>query len=83
MLFHLRNQKCNQMTQEFHIRFSTHAYYFSDRNISYFRRYFRKWKSPLTRRRVQKCGLDRRLRHTHTTLNTEQNHLAIKVSAGN
>ena len=42
----MRNQKCNQMTQEFHIRFSTHAYYFSDRNISYFRRFFRKWKSP-------------------------------------
>ena len=30
-------------------------------------------------------GLDRRLRHTHThtTLNTEQNQLAIKVSADN
>ena len=28
-------------------------------------------------------GLDRRLRHTHTTLNTEQNQLAIKVSAHN
>ena len=37
------------MTQEFHIRVSTHAYYFSDRNISYFRRFFRKWKSPLKR----------------------------------
>ena len=38
------------MTQEFHIRFSTHAYYFSDRNISYFRRFFRKWKSPFIQR---------------------------------
>ena len=28
-------------------------------------------------------GLDRRLRHTHTTLNTEQNQLAIKASADN
>ena len=28
-------------------------------------------------------GLGTRLRHTHTTLNTEQNHLAIKVSADN
>ena len=27
------------------------------------------------------CGMDRRLRHT--TLNTEQNQLAIKVSADN
>ena len=51
-LFRVRNQKCNQMTQEFHTRFSTHAYYFSDRNISDFRRFFRKWKSPLMMRQL-------------------------------
>ena len=28
-------------------------------------------------------GLDRCLRHTHTTLDTERNQLAIKVSADN